>query len=782
MNKIVLTFSFIGFLFLNSFAQNQTIKGNVIDKESQVTLPGVVVTLKTDPPSKTLTDVNGNYKLENIAPGRYDLHLKYLGYKELLIPNVIVTSGKEVVLDFSMEELINEVNEVVVTGSKKHETINELTTVSARSFSTEEVNRFAGGRSDPSRMAANFAGVNANNDARNDIVIRGNSPSGVLWRIEGLNVPNPNHFATMGNTGGPVSAINTNLLKNSDFFTSAFPSEYGNANAGVFDLGFRNGNSDKREHLLQFGLITGLEAMTEGPIKKGNGSSYLISYRHAFTGIAQKMGFNIGTTATPFFQDLSFKINSGTTKWGKFSLFGINGNSQVNFRHDNPDTNDLFAIPNRDSYFTSKIRVIGLNHFIRINEKSYLKTIIGINSTGSHYDEDSVNSVTKEITPVIKNYTEQIRYVINTSYNLKVNAKTFIKIGIVEELLGLNLFYKTRNFSPNWIQIWDTKDQTSLFQSYAHLKHSFTDKLTLNLGLHTQHLALNKSNAFEPRAGLKYQANGKNTFSFGYGFHSQMQPLDIYFFRDLNLKQSNLDLDFTKSHHYVIGYDLLPFPNWRLKSEVYYQQILNAPVTELPSSYSVLNVGATFNPNEVGNLVNKGEGKNYGIELTLEKFFSHGYYGLFSSSLYSSTYKGSDGVERNTAFNTNFVYNVLIGKEFKIGKEHQNTFSIDVKFTHVGGRYFTPINLEASQTEKRQVEFTDKAFSERNPEFLRLDVKFGIVLNSKKWKVSNALYLDINNVTNHQNVFAQRYNVVTNTINTAYQIGFFPNFVYRFQF
>ena len=197
---------------------------------------------------------------------------------------------------------------------------------------------------------------------------------------------------------------------------------------------------------------------------------------------------------------------------------------------------------------------------------------------------------------------------------------------------------------------------------------------------------------------------------------------------------------------------------------------------------SIGEFSTTFNPNETGNLVNKGEGKNYGIELTLEKFFSHGYYGLFSSSLYSSTYTGSDKVERNTAFNTKFVYNVLVGKEFKIGKENQNTFSIDVKFTHAGGRYFTPVNLIASQNAKRQIEYTDKAYSERNPEFLRLDVKFGIVLNSKKWKISNALYLDINNVTNHQNVFAQRYNVVTNTINTAYQIGFFPNFVYRFQF
>ena len=785
--------SLLAFLLAGSWfslAQNntQTIKGTVIDKESQMTIPGAVVSiLNSDPPIRTQTDAQGNYKLLNVVPGRYDIQAKFMGYKEVIIPNVTVTSGKEVVIDIAMEETVNEIKEVTVSGTKKNETINELSTVSARSFSTEEVNRFAGGRSDPARMAANFAGVSAPDDTRNDIVIRGNSPTGVLWRIEGLNIPNPNHFSTIGTTGGPVSGINTNLLKNSDFFTSAFPAEYGNANAGVFDLGFRSGNTDKREHTLQFGMLTGIEAMTEGPIKKGKGSSYLLAYRYSFTGIAQAMGLNIGTTATPFYQDLSFKINSGSTKLGKFTLFGLAGMSTIEFKHDEVDTSDLFAIPNRDSYFTSKIGLVGVSHFARVNERSYFKTIIGATIWKSSYDEDSVNSVSKEVTRVVENATNQLRYSANISYNTKVSPKLFLKFGILEELFHLNLFYRNRNFTPDWVQIWDFDDYTSLIQGYAHMKYSFSEKLTLNAGLRSQYLTLNGSFSLEPRMGWKYQINPKNVLSLGYGMHSQMQPTDVYFYRTLdtagNYVQTNSDLDFTRSQHFVLGYDLYPVKDWRVKTEIYYQYISNVPVTRDSSSYSMLNTGAGFLPNEEGELVNTGTGENYGFELTIEKFFSKGYYALLTGTVYESTYRGSDGARHNTAFNGKFVYNILIGKEFKIGKEKRNTFTIDVKFTQAGGRYYTPIDLVASQQLDRQVLMEDAyAFSSRNPYFMRLDVKTGFTFNSKKRRLSQSLFFDIQNVTNNKNVFAQRYSPNTNSVSTAYQIGFFPNFVYKLQF
>jgi hypothetical protein len=533
--------------------------------------------------------------------------------------------------------------------------------------------------------------------------------------------------------------------------------------------------------------LTGLEAMTEGPIQKSKGSSYVIAYRYSFTGFAQALGMKVGTTATPFYQDLTFKVNSGYSKLGRFTLFGLGGKSKIEFLHTKTDSTDLFADPTKDSYFTSDIGVVGLKHFIRVGNNSYFNSVIGATYSASNYLLDTITHSDGSIIRSVVNTTKQIHYSASTSFNSKINSKLFVKIGAIGEMIGLDLFYKNLERNNTWTQIWDFNDYTYLIQAYAQAKYNFTDKFTLNIGLHSQFLTLNNSNSIEPRAGLKYQLNPKNALSFGYGMHSQMQPTDVYFYRkiqaDGTYDQSNKNLDFTRSQHFVLGYDLLPAKDWRIKFETYYQLLSNIPVTLAPSSFSMLNSGASFSPTEQGYLVNKGTGTNYGVELTLEKFFSKGYYGLITGTLYDSKYKGSDGVEHNTAFNGNYVYNVLLGKEFKIGKEKRTAITFDIKMTQAGGRYYTPVDLDASRAIHQQVLKGDAyAFSERNSDFFRLDAKVGVTLNSKKHKLSQSYMFDVQNVTNNKNVFADRYNPVNNQINTAYQIGFFPNFVYKVQF
>jgi hypothetical protein len=696
---------------------------------------------------------------------------------------VVVTSGKELILDISMEETFKSLNEVVVKSSNKASFINKFSTVSTRTFSMDEVNRYAGGRSDPARLAANFAGVSAPDDSRNDIVIRGNSPVGVLWRIDGMNVTNPNHFASVGTTGGAVSALNTNLLKNSDFFTSAFPAEYGNAISGVFDLGLRNGNSKKRETTLQLGVITGLEATTEGPIKKDNGSSYLVGYRYSLAGLAQTVGINIGTTSTPAYQDLSFKLNSGTTKFGKFSMFGILATSTININGGN--SGSLYGNGNQVD-FSSQIGILGFNHFKQINNKSFISTTLGINysktvQTGYDFDRITSTSFTKEYNNVAKT-----GYNFSTTYNSKINSRLFLKVGIQDELIAVNLNYKTKtDLGSNWNQIWDHTGNTNLTQVYAESKYNISEKLTLNTGLHAQHLFLNNSSSIEPRVGLKYDLSNNSSLSFGYGLHSQMQPINVYFLQTQNAdgtySYTNKNLGFTKSNQFVVGYDLKPFTDWRLKAEVYYQKLYNVPITSYSSSYSMLNTGAGFKPDITSNLVNSGTGKNYGVELTIEKFFSKGYYALFTSSLYESKYTASDGIERNTAFNGKYVYNILAGKEWKVGKDKRNKIALDFKFTNAGGRYYTPVDLGASQTLGHE-QLSNDAYSSRYSNYFRMDIKLGYTFNSGIRKLSQSFSLDLQNVTNHQNVFSQGYDSKLQTISTTYQLGLFPNFTYKLQF
>lgn len=764
----------------------QTIRGIIVDKQSQLPLVGAKISIvNSDPIKGAVTDANGKFSIVDVIPGRYDLKAEMMGYKETTLSNIIVTTGKEIVLDVSLEEKVTSMTEVSVK-AKRNTMNNALTTVSGRAFTMEEVNRYAGGRSDPARMAANFAGVSSPDDSRNDLIIRGNSPIGVLYRIEGLNIPNPNHFSTVGTTGGPVSAINTNLLRNSDFMTSAFPAEYGNANAGIFDLGLRNGNAEKREHTFQIGALTGIELNTEGPIRKDRGSSYLLGYRYAFTGVAQAIGLPIGTAATPFYQDLTFKINGGITKFGRFTLFGMGGKSHIDFLHTELDSTDLFADPSKDSYFTSDIALLGLKHFIRVNDKSYFNTVIGGTYSGSNYLQDSL-SIADVASRTIENKTTRLNYSLNTSFNSKINSHLFIKAGVLAELLYVDLYYRNRENTADWIQIWDQVNQTALIQGYAHAKYSVNDQLTLNLGLHSQHLVLNSSNSIEPRVGVKYQVTKNSNLNAGFGMHSQMQPSDLYFYQYPDstgqMQLTNKDLDFTRSKHFVIGFELLPFKDWRIKTEVYYQQLTNVPIDRFASSFSMLNAGASFYPTENGNLVNEGKGRNYGLEMTIEKSFSKGYYALITGSLYESKYTGSDNIERNTAFNGKFVYNVLAGKEVKVGKAKRHALTFDIKMTQAGGRYYTPVDLVSSQLAQQQILMGDDyAFSKRYSNFFRLDFKVGFTLNSSKLKLAQSWIFDIQNITNNKNIFAERYNPINNSINTAYQIGFFPNFVYRLQF
>ncbi|MEI8049515.1 MAG: TonB-dependent receptor [Bacteroidota bacterium] len=779
---------FIISLFITqiTFAQNnkQNIRGVVTDKLSQTTLPGATVQIINKTANKgTVTDVNGNYVLPDVVPDRYEIKVSYIGFKDVFVPNVVVTSGKEVMLDIAMEEDLKLLKELVITANRKTGTINNLVPVSARTFSTEEVNRYAGGRSDPARLAANYAGVSAPDDSRNDIVIRGNSPVGVLWRIDGMNVTNPNHFATVGTTGGAVSALNTNILKSSDFLTSAFPAEYGNATAGVFDLGFRNGNTQKRETTLQAGLITGLEATTEGPISKEKGSSYLVGYRYALAGVAQAAGIDIGTTALPSYQDLSFNVSIGNSKLGKFTLIGILATSSISI--DGGNTSSMYGNGGGHD-LSSQIGIIGLKHFKQINSKSYFSSNIGLNYSKSGQTDYDLDRITDSAYTKSENRVTKTGYNFATSYNSKINSKLFVKIGIQDELIGLNLYYREKmNIRSDWNQIWDYNSYTNLAQAYAHAKYSFNDKFTLNAGLHSQLFFFNNSLSVEPRLGLKYEIDSKSSLTFGYGLHSQTQPINVYFLQtqlaDGSYVYNNENLDFTKSHHFVLGYDLQPIKDWRLKAEVYYQCLYNVPVNIFSSSYSMLNTGAGFKTDLEDSLANNGTGTNYGIELTIEKFFSHGYYGLFTSSIYSSKYKGSDGIERNTAFNGKYVFNILGGKEWNVGSEKRNKISADIKCTNAGGRAYTPIDLEASAAVGREQLSTD-AYSDFYANYFRLDFKLGYTYNSRTKKLSQSFSIDLQNITDNNNVFSQSYDARSQSISTTYQLGFFPNVIYKIQF
>lgn len=769
----------------------QTIKGTVFDKVSEKPLAGATIQIGKE---MTVTNTTGKYSFTNIPTGRTTILISMQGYKMASVPEVLVTSGKEVVIDVALEQDVKALSDVTVKSSrsKKGNASNEFALTSSRSFGMEEVTRFAGGRNDPSKLVSSFAGVVSNSDDRNDIVVRGNSPSGVLWRLEGVPSPSPNHFATSGTTGGPVSALNTNALKTSDFYTGAFPAEYGNATAAVFDIQLRTGNTDKHEKTLQLNLFSGLEAMLEGPLS-GNkdGSSYMIGYRYSFVQIGQSLGINVGTQAVPKYQDWVYNFQFAKGRAGKLNLFGMGGISSIEFIGKDTDTTDFYARQDQDSYLKSNLVVFGVKHTIDVGSKSYLRTVLSWSSTKSDYELDQyalpLNYEIKWKSVIANNKANTWRF--STFLNTKFNAKLSWRNGVLAEAYH---FY-SKVLSRDGRQATDpfeTKEDyngsSTLIQAYSQLRYNPANELTFTGGLHSMLFTFNSKAIVEPRAGIAYQLNDKNTLLFNYGLHGQIQPLPVYLYQERltssTIDQSNRKLGFTKAHHFVLGYERRLKKDWRVKGELYYQYLFDVPVEKLASGFSMLNAGADFVFPEKAGLVNNGTGSNAGVELTAEKFLSKGFYVLTTASIFDSKYKGSDKVERNSSFNYGYAANFLAGKEWKMGKGGRNVFTFDMKATTLGGRYVTPVDLAASILANKEVLDENNYNSKQLKGYFRMDTKFGFRINNGKRKLSHTFYLDLQNVTNRQNVFLSHYNPQKQKVGEVNQIGFFPDILYRLQF
>ena len=766
-----------------TLAQGQVVRGTVLDENAKSPLIGAsVVLLGSDPLIGSSTDADGAFKLTGVPAGRHSLKISYVGNKDRVLPNLLVTTGKELVLEVSLEESVEIAEEVVVSARKQQKpgvVNNEMATVSARAFDLEETGRYAGSRNDPARMAQNFAGVNGSNDSRNDIIIRGNSPVGLLWRLEGIDIPNPSHYGQIGATGGPLSMLNNNQLARSDFFTGAFPAEYGNATSGVFDLKLRKGNNEKREYMAQMGL-NGFEAGAEGPFSKGSRGSYMVNYRYSVLSVFQKLGVNVGTgDAVPKYQDMSFKIDLPTTKAGRFTLFGLGGTSDIDMvASEKEDDTNAFGSDSRSSYWRNRMGVMGFTHLYFFNENTSGKLMVSASGMRNKGWEDSLSTVDRHPTRSYNNTSGSWNYRVSYVVNKKLSARNTVQMGATadQQNFALSEDYLSRS-GPAILRNED--GSTYFYQGYGQWQHRFSDQLTLVTGLRYLHFALNNSQAVEPRVGMTYQFSPRQTLNFGAGIHNQLQMLPVYFTENRATGHlDNKNLDFTRSKQLVLGYNLAINENLRFKAETYYQQLDRVPVEQNPSSFSLLNAGADYTMPNQDSLVNQGKGRNYGLELTLERFYYNGYYFLTTASLYDSRYKGSDEKWRHTVFNGNVIANALAGKEWKVGQ--QNAISLDFKVTYAGGQRYTPIDLAASQAEGHAVYLNNERYSRQNPDYFRTDVKVSFRKNGRR--ITQEWFLDVQNITNRQNLFNKQYDRDSGTEKNFYQLGLFSNFQYRIQF
>jgi CarboxypepD_reg-like domain len=762
---------------------SQTVKGNVLDAESKRPLASVSVFIASVNMG-AITDTLGNFTMNGVSIGRQTITVSLLGYETKTIAELMVTSGKEVFITVTLTEKIKNLEEIkLISRKNKLKATNEFASVSARSFSVEETKRYAAAISDPGRMAQNFAGVSNNGDMDNSIVVRGNSPKGVLWRLEGIEIPSPNHFGGLGSTGGGISMLSSSTLGNSDFYTGAFPAEFGNALSGAFDLNFRNGNKDKKERSFMIGAL-GIEASAEGPFKKGKQSSYLINYRYSTLTLLK--GFlDLGNVA-PDYQDLSFKLNFPTKKTGTFSLFGIAGLNKAN--RDIEKDSTKWNEDNENENYTSKgkLGIIGLSHQFFLNKKSYIKTIIS--ATGDEYNETSdtlnpKNNYTRVETVKTKFINKALRGTV--VYNNKLNSNHTVRGGIIISNLGFN--YNNEYYDETdavWKQFVKGKGNTMFYQAYAQWKWRINNKWTLNSGLQTSLFALNNSKSIEPRASIAYQIKPGQSLAFSAGMHSKPEHLSTYYFQNIEtnkeLTTANKNLDLTRAAHFVLAYDKSFGGGIRLKTEAYYQHLYKVPVEkDAESFFSVINAGDIYSFFGVDSaLMSTGKGKNYGVDISLEKSFSKNYYFLLTTSLYQSKYTTYSGKEYNTRYNRNYQLNIVAGKEWKLGE--RKIFGLNGKVLINGSLRDSPIDLEKSKLEKEAVYVKDKYYTLKGDPYYRFDIGLSYKVNRKR--ATHSIMFDLQNITNHENLFYSYYDNDRQKLRKVYQMGIFPIISYRVEF
>lgn len=757
----------------------QTLRGQLLDQLLQVPIEGATVHL----PALNLTtssDSHGNFRFDKVPIGTQQLRITHNSYQEIWMDNLNLISGKEMVLSIPMQLSIKEETEVVVKAKAlRSKPLNDMSMVSARAFSVEETQRYAAAVNDPLRMSTSFAGVLTADDGGNNIIIRGNAPGGLLWRMEGVDIPNPNHFASVGSSGGGISILSAQVLSTSDFVTAAFAAEYGNALSGVFDLRLRKGNNEKREYTAQLGVL-GLNLAAEGPFSKKYKGSYLVNYRYSTLQLLGKMGLDIGDGTTDF-QDFAYHVYLPAGKAGNFTLFGFGGSSAQDFKTEIDPSKWEAEWDRFGGIYKGNTIVSGITHSIQAGKKLNWKTSVAYSMQKSQYDERYAAKPDSIVNTYKETYNTK-KLIANSTINYQLNRNQSVRAGLILNRIGFNYLQNSRE-NPNEPveERINTDDHTSTIQAFAQWQFKPTEKISVTAGLHYLQLLLNKSKSLEPRMAIRWDPNKKNSFGFGYGLHSQLQSMGVYFAKatdpEKNWYEPNRDLAFTKSHHFVASYNRVLGSGMRLRTEVYYQHLVDVPISIYDtSSFSALNILQDFVTDP---LVNKGKGKNYGLEISVEKQLRNYFYFLFSNSIYQSKYTAADGIERNTRFNGHYASSFTVGKEF-VHPSNKRSFGVNLKLIYMGGFRETPIDMEASIREGYTKYVESEAYANQLPDYFRADFRVSMKWNRKKY--TSTLSLDVQNASNRQNLYGRDYDPLKGKLVNRYMMGIIPVLNYKIEF
>lgn len=800
MKKHLLFFAFTCFAMV-SLAQTpkeqvpgQTLRGKVTDADTGEPLSGTSISLlKSTAASGTSSSASGTYSIEKLPVGRYQVQASHLGYETVTIAEVLVEAGRETVLNIQLREQPNQLQEVVVKAPSNNQTANPLNQLIS---SVEEQFRFPATNFDPARLAMAYPGVAGNNDGTNVISVRGNSPNALQWRLEGVEIVNPNHTANAGTfgdrptgAGGGVNILSAQLLGTSTMYTGAFPAQYGNSLGGIMDMYFRKGNDQRHELIAQAGFI-GIEAAAEGPIGVGSsivGSwqsggagrqnpSFLVNYRYSFTGLLTAMGADFGDEETAF-QDVAFHVSLPSAKSGQFSLFGVGGKSSTLYHSPNPDS----ATMDKERFnidFQSKMGALGMTHILPLGKNSVLRTVAIASAlehdrtadfieTGDRWEDDSLR---------------QQKLAFSSIFSHKISARHRMRVGVEAAynddsvysfLKNDKVSFKDDNYAVGWV-----------VQPFLELHSNLGEKIEVVAGFHSSiFTTLKKEVLPEPRFSLNY-AVGKGRFTLAYGLHSQSLPIQLTaFLYPMEFPSAS------KAHHLTAGYQFEFANDFMLKAEAYLQRLSKVPVYLVDGgAISTINLTdfsqtylSTGWPIEQSLFRSHGVGRNYGLDISLQKYLTERYFLLLSGSFYHSEYSDADGKWHSTRFDGRHTLNLTAGREFAKQKNGKTTINgISGRVAWLGGFRESQIDVVQSKAVGYTVFDQENPFSEKLDDYFRIDLRL-----YKKWnKVgkNSMLSLDIQNVTSRKNAQYHYYDSVQDKVLLKKQLGLIPILTWRGEF
>ncbi|MDR2652017.1 MAG: carboxypeptidase-like regulatory domain-containing protein [Prevotellaceae bacterium] len=774
----IFKFITIFFLLVTFSVQAQFINGYVTDADTKQPLKGVIISV-SELNINAESDSIGFWSLK-IPAGTYSVRFQLLGYETVLVSDVFVVTGKQRYLSVNMKESLTLLEEIIITPDTR-----SYNTISRLQINPAELSHIPGHANDPVRMLTAMPGINNTADERNDLVVRGNSAIGTLWRIEGIEVFNPNHYAFSGVNGGAVSLLNKDILGVSSFYTGAFPAEFGNVFSGVFDANFREGNTNKYEFSADINNMD-LNVVAEGPIPlKKRKSSFVAGFRQStipvFDIINKKYRELLG--ATPVFTDFSFKLVSRNKLGAKTVFWGMMGKSIL----DLPANTGSNLTP-QNILAQTITASSGLSHQFFIGKQVNVKTVLGTsylktdNGMSSSYYKYQIVDNSKSLS-------------MGITSDIKLNRKNILKEGINIRFMDLNL---VTNISQYTFQI---QKNVHTLNAFTEWKHNFSQKLLLTSGVHYFMFSLNKHYRIEPRILLLYSLK-KYNFELALGEYSKQNPINLYLARAVDNGQEffpNQNLDFIKSRQAVLSFSGKLFHKVNFRTELYYQQHYDVAIArstpysdnDLYLFSSALNLAYYAEDINLQNIVydNTGKGYSKGIEGMIYFDNIHDFSMNISGSLIESKYFCRKGWY-NTLFNNSFALKVFVGKKFNIN--NRTVLRTDIATNWLGGRRYTPVDCDLSYANyyyyydnddiSSPVPDYSRYFEKRYPDYFRLDFKTSLIINLKS--VTHIFAVDIRNLTNHKNIYSQSIyfengQITSSTIN---QLQLIPIVSYKLLF